>query len=102
MDEDRYSQALRDAIQRNVDLINGCGTFVSLYSERMGDFVEGPMPAIQLAIAILLDKPIIVACMPGREPPAKLRAIADAVIYGPADELAEQIAGILQARGEQQ
>lgn len=74
----------RVMLQANVEQITGSDCFCSLYSQDMGKFMEDPLPAIQLAIAILLDKPIILAVRPGpdHQPPAKLMAIADAVVYG--------------------
>lgn len=92
-----YPQALRDAIQRNVDQISDSAAFVQLYNPAMSDFVREPLPAIQLAIAILLDKPIIIGCLPGREPPEKLRAIADHVFYGDPEFIARKVTEVLRS-----
>lgn len=86
----------RVALQANIERINGSDVFCTLYSDRMADFESDPWPAIQLAIAILLDKPIIVACMPGREVPTKLAQVADRIIHGAPDELAEKVAAYLE------
>lgn len=72
---------MRRDLEQNIERITGSEVFLSLYSDRMADFLSDPFPAIQLAIAILLDKPIVVAVLPGRTPPAKLIAIADEVVY---------------------
>src|SRR3990167_3693590 len=81
MKDRTFTEALRDTIS----LIIGTEAFVSLWHPNMGDFEDDPWPAIQLAIAILLDKPIIVLAPAGREPPEKLRRIADRVIHGDLD-----------------
>ncbi len=93
-----YDQALQAAVRRNMELIGESDVFVSLYSDQMADFLDDPLPAIQLAIAILLDKPIVVACLPGRKPTAKLRAVADVVITGPPSELAAAVQEFLERR----
>ena len=75
-------EAIRFLLEENLEGINASVAFVSLYSDAMADFRRDPWPTIQLAIAILLDKPIILAVLPGRKPPPKLMQIADAVVYG--------------------
>lgn len=78
-------------LKRQVDQIDKSDVFCQLYSPNMADFLDDPAPAIQLALAILMEKPIIIACLPGRRPPAKLLAIADAVVYGDVPELTQGI-----------
>lgn len=92
------SDEFRVALQANIERIAGSEVFCSLYSESMADFEKDPWPAIQLAIAILLDKPIFLACLPGREPPAKLLAIADEVVFGRPEDLAGKLAAFVEAR----
>jgi len=83
-------------IQGQVDAVGRTDIFCQLYSPNMADFVSDPAPAIQLAIAILQDKPIIIACPTGRVVPPKLLAIADAVVYGDEAELAKGIRAAAQ------
>ena len=64
-------EAIRFLLEENLEGINASVAFVSLYSDAMADFRRDPWPTIQLAIAILLDKPIILAVLPGRKPPPK-------------------------------
>lgn len=90
-EQDTFFTSLRGMIERNVEGVSGSSAFVSIYSERMADFADDPLPALQLAIAILLDKPIVLAVLPGREPPAKLVAIADKVIYGDDEAIARGV-----------
>lgn len=73
-------RSFTEALEQNIARITGSDVFCSLYSDGMADFRKDPWPTIQLAIAILLDKPIIVACLAGRTPPPKLMKIADAVV----------------------
>jgi hypothetical protein len=84
-------EAFKSYLKRQVAGIDGSEVFCQLYSPRMADFLDDPAPAIQLAIAILLDKPIIIAGLPGRKIPAKLLALADAVVYGDEAEIARGI-----------
>jgi hypothetical protein len=88
------NDAFREAIQKNIDGIGESDSFCCFYHPNMELFKEDPWPAIQLAIAILMNKPIIVACIPGRVPPKKLLDIADAVVYA---ELADMARGIHDA-----
>ena len=93
------SDEFRVSLQANVENITGSEVFCSLFNPSMANFVEDPWPAIQLAIAILLDKPIILAIPTGREKkvPKKLRLIADAVIEGSPEQLAAKIAAFMNA-----
>ena len=84
-----------DALAENIEQITGSTVFVQMYHPSMADFEKDPWPAIQLAIAILLDKPIIIACAPGRKPPEKLRRISDAVIYGGPEEIADGVSRMI-------
>jgi len=86
-----------EALQENIEKIDGSATFVSLWHPSMADFKKDPWPAIQLAIAILLDKPIVLACLKGRTPPKHLLRLADEIIYGGPEEIA---AGVGKFVGE--
>jgi hypothetical protein len=83
-------------LEGQAEAISGSEVFCQLYSPHMADFLADPGPAVQLALAILMDKPIIVACLPGRKPPAKLLALADAVVYGEPRELARGVQEAVQ------
>ncbi len=41
--------------------------------------------AVELGLAIMLDKPLFVVQMPGRDVPARLRMVADAVVRADLD-----------------
>lgn len=41
--------------------------------------------AVELGISIMLDKPILAICMPGRPIPPKLRLVADVVVEADVD-----------------
>lgn len=84
MSDKRFDEALA----RNIEDITGSSVFVQLFHPSMEAFQKDPWPAIQLAIAILLDKPILIACPPGREPPERLKRLADVVVYGGPKEIA--------------
>ena len=91
-----HNEAFRQALERNVGAIGGSAVFLNLYSPDMSEFLSDPWPAIQLAIAILMDKPIILGVLTGREPPERLRRLADHVVIGTAEEIA---AGVRQFMG---
>lgn len=82
MTDKTFPEALRECIAT----VAGSEAFVSLYSDEMANFEKDPWPAIELAIAILMDKPICLALLPGREPPVKLRKIADHIVRGDSPE----------------
>lgn len=83
------------ALIERISQVAGSDVFASLYHPSMADFRKDPWPAIELTIAILLDKPIVIGVMPGRKAPAKLEAIADLVIEGGPEEIAAGIAEFL-------
>ena len=80
-----------EALAENIEKITDSAVFVSLWHPSMADFKKEPWPAIQLAIAILQDKPIILAVPEGREPPEHLRRVADVIVYGGPEEVAAAI-----------
>lgn len=80
-----------EALRENIEKIDGSAVFLQLYHPSMAEFENDPWPAIQLAIAILLDKPILIACPIGREPPEKLRRVADIVVHGGPEEYAKAL-----------
>ena len=78
---------VEDAYQRNYRLINGSQAFLSLFNKKMAD---DPIPAMQLGIAILLEKPIYLLVKNGEEIPDKMRKIADRIEYYESEEDLEQ------------
>lgn len=81
-------KTFEEALAKNIEGIAGSAVFINFYHPSMADFEKDPWPAIQLAIAILLDKPILLACPRGRQPPERLRRIADLVVEGGPEEIA--------------
>jgi len=81
-------RSFTEALEENINRITESRVFVQIYHPAMADFVRDPWPAIQLAIAILLDKPIVVACPIGRQVPPRLAKVADAVVEGGPEEIA--------------
>lgn len=69
---------IEDTYQKNYRLIEGSQVFLSLYNKKMGD---DPLPAMQLGIAILLEKPIYLLVKKGDVVPDKMRKIADRIEY---------------------
>jgi hypothetical protein len=87
-----------EALAENMEKITGSVVFVQMYHPSMADFEKDPWPAIQLAIAILQDKPIIIACPPGRQLPERLRRLADAVVRGGPEEVTAAVQRLADAR----
>lgn len=80
-------KSFNEALEDNIKNIAGSGVFVNLWEDDMENFREDPWPAIQLAIAIMLNKPIVLCVIPGRTPPEKMIKIADKVIEGGVEEI---------------
>jgi len=74
---------VEDAYQRNYRLIEGSQAFLSLFNKKMA---EDPIPAMQLGIAILLEKPIYLLVKKGDEIPSKMRKLADRIEYYESEE----------------
>ncbi len=53
---------LKDAVRRNHDAMLECGAFLALIS---GDYLEHPICLLQLALAVVLDKPIVLVLQRG-------------------------------------
>lgn len=84
-------------IWQNVKGIDASDYFLEFWHESMKDFVDDPTPALQLGIAIMLDKPIILAVLGDRKPPERLLKLADKVVYGDNPEtIAEAITEALK------
>ena len=89
-------KSFAEALAENVEKITGSAVFVQIYHPAMADFEKDPWPAIQLAIAILQDKPIIIACPHGRQPPERLLRVADLVVHGGAEEITEAVSQMMK------
>jgi len=61
------------------------GTFMQLHTPNF-DPAKDPEYALQLGVAILLDRPIVILAPEGVELPPKLRAVAASVQYFVRDE----------------
>lgn len=90
-------EIIKETVEKTLKELEVCETFVQIYHPEIGN---DPLPMIQLACAICLDKPIIVWCPPGREVPRKLRMIADKVVSGPIEEVGNQIKAFVEAWAE--
>lgn len=64
---------LKEAFDRNYEALKGSAVFVSLYHPNMANET---IPVLQLGLAVLLNKPIIVAAEPGTLIPANLLKLA--------------------------
>lgn len=51
-----FEKWLGDASERNAEMIKDSGAFLSIFTE---NYKEGALPLLQLGIAIMMDKPII-------------------------------------------
>ncbi len=73
-------QEFKDYMKRVVDesgaKIKGCEVYASLLSE---DFMKNPQCLLELGMAIVLDKPIVVIAINGQKVPENLRKVAKIV-----------------------
>lgn len=92
-------KTFKDALRERIAAVTESSVFLQLYSDRMDDFAAYPWPAIELAIAILQDKPIVIGVLPGRTLPAKLEKVADKVIHGDPAAIAEGLKDYLAQPG---
>lgn len=88
------------AVDELIPMISDSALTVSLVPDQAG--VDDIKFALELGLSIMLDKPIIVAVVPGRRIPDHLARVADTIIdYDPADpagtgaRLGKAIANIL-------
>lgn len=85
-----------DALKENWEGVSQSAIMIQLYAPDMADFVKDPWPAIQLAIAILQNKPILICAKEGQLIPGKLLAMADTIIfYKNMENLQEQMTQVL-------
>lgn len=73
-----------DARKNLVPMLKGSAVYMAI---NPGDDVDIKF-AVELGLAIMLDKPLIVVSSADRKVPAKLRAIADEIIEVDFDDLA--------------
>lgn len=73
-----FEELARRAIDDLLPNMRDCAATVSLVPKGEGDVKF----AIELGFSIMLDKPIIAVITPGQSVPAKLVAVADAIVEG--------------------
>lgn len=72
----RQRQVLGEAAARNAEGIQNSAFFLAIFS---GNYATDAVCLLQLALAIVMDKPIVLIVPLGIPIPAKLRQIADAI-----------------------
>lgn len=70
---------LLQAAQQNYDKIKNSGVFLSLFNH---DMTKDAVPCLQLGLAMMLDKPIIVVARPDETIPENLKKVATAIYQG--------------------
>lgn len=78
MDQETYNWLI-NAADRNCAMIDDSKVFVSLFSK---DMTKDAIPCLQLGLAIMLDKPIIVVADPRDDIPENLQHCATAIFQG--------------------
>ena len=78
MTERDWEEKLKDAARETVAKLDSSSAFISLFSASMA---EEPLPALQLGVAMLLDKPIYVLVPEGVELPENLKKVAVRIEY---------------------
>lgn len=68
--------------EKTAKQIDGSAIFIQLYNSQNGkDLLEEPLYLLQLAYAIMMDKPIAVLIVYGDKIPDKLKKIADVIEF---------------------
>lgn len=70
---------LLKAAQENYDKINDSSVFLTLFHH---DMVKDTIPCLQLGLAMMLDKPILIVCPEEREIPENLKKVAIGIYQG--------------------
>lgn len=78
MDQETYDWII-NAADRNCAMIDDSKVFVSLFSK---DMTKDAIPCLQLGLAIMLDKPIVVVAAADDEIPENLANCATAIFQG--------------------
>lgn len=78
MSEDEFDD-LVEMYKGNMEKIGESAIFLNLFSPEMSKQV---LPCLQLGLAIMLDKPIVIVAPEGREIPNNLRCVAAAIYEG--------------------
>lgn len=90
MDQEGYDWLI-NAADRNCAMIDDSKVFLSLFSR---DMTKDAIPCLQLGLAMMLDKPIIVVARPEDEIPENLQNVATAIFQGdPADPKFQEFLG---------
>ena len=79
-----FEERQKASVKRNAEKIGNCEVFVSIVTP---NYIEDPHCAMQLGLAILMDKPIRLIVEEGTKLPENLRKVADRIefIKGPDD-----------------
>jgi hypothetical protein len=81
---DKQIDELIDAVYRNAEGIQKSAVFMQLFT---GNYERDPMALIQMALAILMDKPFLIIAPEGTPINDKLRRVADDIaFFVPGDE----------------
>lgn len=75
---DKQIDELLEAVERNAQMIQKSGMFLQIYAE---DQTKDPIALIQLALAILMDKPLLILAPEGTRINDKLRRVADDITF---------------------
>lgn len=73
------SPEMLSAAQENLEKISQSSIFLTLFT---GDMYKETIPCLQLGLAMMLDKPIIIACEKGTKIPDNMRKVATAIFEG--------------------
>lgn len=84
MTDDEINRMLRRAVERSAPMIQNSRVFLALYTP---SFHENPRAALELGLAVMMDKPIIVLTPVGNLVSDSLTRLAAAVeTYNPDDK----------------
>lgn len=75
-DEEEFTEWLQEAVKRSAKPIQQSNMFVSLATK---NYIESPLCALQLGLAILMDKPIVIIADKNEKMPEALVKIAKVI-----------------------
>lgn len=80
-----HEDYLIESVKKNAEKIGNTDIFMSIVTK---DYLDDPYCAMQLGLAILMDKPIRLLVKQGCPIPSSLKMIAERIVfYGPLDDV---------------
>jgi hypothetical protein len=96
MATEEFNSWLKDAVERNYEELRGSSIYLGLCPDSMK---KDPLPALQLGLAMLMDKPIVILAKDGEAIPENIRKVAREIVrfdLGDPDSAKDRLAEVLK------